>query len=339
MARPDRRTMIRLAFDARETSHMSAGVVNYSRKLREWLPQVAPDVSVAPVGRGDNFDLAEQVGLPLAIARSGAKLAHFPTLFVPRFVPCAYVVTVHDLIDLHYPQFVKRQVPPYVRTFVAPVVRSARAVITDDEATVDDLERFLGVDARRVRVIPLGNDDPLEAPVPVAHPRPYLLYVGNRRPHKNLGTLVAAWSQLPRERPVDLVLSGAPDDELRAAPGPGEIVFLGERTDEELRSWYAGAAAYVHPALREGFGLPLLEAMRNGARVVASRAAMPRVLASHAVLVDAGDAGTWRDALAALLDDPAGARAAADAARAATSELTWERTTRLTADVYREIGG
>ena len=331
--------MMRVAFDARETSHMSAGVLNYSRKLREWLPRVAPDIELAPVGGGDNFDLAEQIGLPLAIARSRAKLAHFPTLFVPRFVPGAYVVTVHDLIDLHYPQFVKRQVRPYLCAFVAPVLRGARAVITDDDATVDDLERFLGVDARRVRVIPLGNDDPLEGPAPIEYPRPYLLYVGNRRPHKNLGTLIEAWSTLPAERPVDLVLSGAPDDALRAARGPGEVIFLGDRTDQELRRWYAGAAAYVHPALREGFGLPLLEAMRNGARVVAVREAIPRVLAAHAVLVDGADAASWRAALTTLLDDPAGTRIAAAAAREATRELTWERTARLTADVYREIGG
>jgi len=331
--------MIRLAFDARETSHMSAGVLTYSRKLREWLPHVAPDVAVIALGHGDNFDLAEQVALPLAIARSRAQLAHFPTLLVPRFVPCAYVVTVHDLIDLHYPQFVKRKVAPYLRAIVAPVLRGARAVITDDAATVDDLERFLGVTGRRVRVIPLGNDDPLDAPEPVVHPRPYLLYVGNRRPHKNLATLIAAWSALPSERAVDLVLSGEPDATLQPPNAPGEIVFLGARSDAELRHWYAGAAAYVHPALREGFGLPLLEAMRNGARVVASRAALPRVLAAHAVPIDALDVAAWRTALAAVLDDPPAARVAASAARWATSELTWERTARLTADVYREIAG
>jgi glycosyltransferase involved in cell wall biosynthesis len=331
--------MIRLAFDARETSHMSAGVLNYSRKMREWLPRVAPDVELVAVGSGDNFDLAEQIGLPLAIARSHARVAHFPTLFVPRFVPCRYVVTVHDLIDLHYPQFVKRQVAPYMRALVAPVVRGARAVITDDNATVDDLERFLGADARRVRVIPLGYDEPPAAVAPAEHPRPYVLYVGNRRPHKNLATLIAAWSGLPPGNAVDLVLSGSPDAALQAARGPGEVVFLGERSDDDLRRWYAGAAVYAHPALREGFGLPLLEAMRNGARVVASSAAMPRVLAAHAVLVDANDVSAWREALAIQLGDPAGARAAAGAARAATRDLTWERTARLTADVYREIGG
>jgi glycosyltransferase involved in cell wall biosynthesis len=329
--------MTTIAFDARETSHMSAGVLNYSRKLREWLPQVAPDLPLRLVGGGDNFDLAEQVGLPFALARSGAALAHFPTLFVPRFVPVPYVLTVHDLIDLHYPQFVKPQVAPYMRAIVAPVARAARAVITDDESTVADLERFLGVDPKHVRVIALGNDDPPEAVVPVHHARPYVLYVGNRRPHKNLATLVAAWSALSADRPVDLVLSGVPDDELRNARGPGDVVFLGERTDDELRRWYAGAAAYAHPALREGFGLPLLEAMRCGAPVVASRPAMPRVLAPNAMLVEAHDVEAWSAALRALLADPAAARAAGRAAREATRDLTWERTARLTADVYREF--
>ena len=328
-----------VAFDARETSHMSAGVLNYSRKLREWLPRVAPDLRLRPVGAGDNFDLAEQVALPLALARSGAALAHFPTLFVPRFVPLPYIVTVHDLIDLHYPKFVKPQVVPYVRGIVAPVVRGAHAVITDDEATVGDLERFLGVDPRRVRVIALGNDDPAEPVIPMAHARPYVLYVGNRRPHKNLGTLVSAWSALPAERPVDLVLSGLPDEALRGARGPGEIVFLGECTDDELRRWYAGAAAYAHPALREGFGLPLLEAMRNGAPVVVSDSAMPRVLAPHGILVSAHDVAAWTAALGTLLADPVAARAAGNAARAATRELTWERTALQTAAVYREITG
>ena len=328
-----------IAFDARETSHMSAGVLNYARKLRAWLPRVAPDLCVRAVGSGDNFDFAEQIALPIALARSGAALAHFPTLFVPRFVPLPYVMTVHDLIDLHYPKFVKPQVVPYVRAVVAPVARGAHAVITDDESTVADLERFLGVDPRRVRVIALGYDDPVEPVVPVTHARPYVLYVGNRRPHKNLATLVAAWSALPAVPAVDLVLSGPNDERLRGTRGPGDIVFLGERSDDELRGWYAGATAYAHPALREGFGLPFLEAMRCGAPVVASDTAIPRLLAPHAVLADAYDVAAWTRAFARLLGDAAAARALGAAGREATRELTWERTARLTAAVYREITG
>lgn len=331
--------MTTVAFDARETSHMSAGVLAYSRKMRAWLPRVAADVRLVPLGRGDNFDLAEQAGLPLAILHSGAQLAHFPTLFVPRFVPRPYVVTVHDLIDLHEPQFVKAKVGPYLRAIVAPAVRAARLVIVDDAATVADLERFFGVDPQRVRVIALGCDDQPDPAVPVVRARPYVLFVGNRRPHKNLSTLLEAWSQLPPELPVDLILSGPPDEALRATRGPGEVVFLGSPDDVELRGWYAGAAVYAHPAVREGFGLPMLEAMRAGARVIAAASALPACLREHAVAVDARDAQAWRAALAGVLVDPASARAAAAAAQSATAGLTWERTARLTAAVYREAAG
>jgi glycosyltransferase involved in cell wall biosynthesis len=332
MARAPDAAMTTVAFDARETSHMSAGVLTYSRKLREWLPRSG--VQLVAVGDGDNFDLAEQIGLPRAIARSGAALAHFPTLYVPRFVPIPYVVTIHDLIDLHYPQYVKWHVGPYIRSVVGPVARGARAVITDDEATAADLERYLRVDRRRVHVVPLGNDDAPRAVAPAVHPRPYVLYVGNRRPHKNLATLARAWSCLPAASPVDLVLSGERDAQLCDAGGPGQVVFLGDLPDDELRRWYAGAAVYAHPALREGFGLPLLEAMRNGAPVVASRGAVPRALAPHAALVEATDVPAWRDALFHFLHDAEAAATVAAAAAAATADLTWERTARLTAAVY-----
>jgi glycosyltransferase involved in cell wall biosynthesis len=328
---------MRIALDVRETSHMSVGMTSYVRKLRSWLPLVAPDLKIVPVGGGDNFDLAEQLGLPLALARSGARLAHLPTPFVPLAVPIPYVVTVHDLIDLHYPQYGKRKVGPYYRLVVGPVLRRARAVITDDDATVDDLERFLRVDRARVSVIPLGIDVPVRDVVPLLRPRPYVLYVGNRRPHKDLATLLAAWAALPPELEIDLALTGPADPQLAPARARGELVFLGELSDAALESAYAGAAAYVHPALREGFGLPLLEAMRAGAPVIAAASALPVPLRPHATAFTAGDVNGLRDALTALLADPATARAQALAGRTATAGLTWERTARLTAELYRRL--
>ncbi len=162
--------MIDVALDVRETSHMSAGMLAYVRALRKLLPRVAPDLRLAEFGSGDNFDAAEQLGMPLALARARPRLVHFPTPFVPRVVPVPHVVTVHDVIDLEFPQYAKRKVGPYFRRIVGPVLRSARAVITDDDATVGLLERFLHVDPARVRVVPLGVDapDPMPAPARAA---------------------------------------------------------------------------------------------------------------------------------------------------------------------------
>lgn len=329
--------MTTVALDVRETSHMSIGMLTYVRKLREWLPAIAPDLRIVPVGSGDNFDLAEQAGLPLALARSGARLAHIPTPFVPLVIPIPYVVTVHDLIDLHYPAYGKRTVGPYYRAVVGPVLRRARAVITDDDATVDDLERFLRVDRARVAVIPLGVDLEPGDVAPLQRARPYLLYAGNHRPHKNLATLADAWASLPAEIDVDVLLTGNPDVAFPQRRERGEIVFLGDLPDAALRSAYAGAAAYVHPALREGFGLPLLEAMRHGTPVIAASTAVPAVLRAHATLFAPHDAGALAALLAEALTDPAAGRARAATARAATASLTWAETARRTVELYRRF--
>ncbi len=330
-----------VALDVRETSHMSAGMLAYLRALRTYLPRVAPELRVAELGRGDNFDPAEQLGIPLALARLRPRLVHFPTPFVPRVVLVPAVVTVHDLIDLEFPQYAKRKVGPYWRLVVAPVLRAARAVITDDARTVEALERFAGVDPRRVRVIPLGVDAPVPLPEPARRARRYLFYAGNHRPHKDLATLVRAWAALPAVYDVDLVLTGAENAALRAAGArgaSGELVFAGAVTDEELWRLHRGAAAYVHPALREGFGLPLLEALRAGTGAIAASEAIPHVLAGSVDAFPAGDAAAMRALIERALErSPAEREARGRAAQRATAHLTWERTVRETAELYREL--
>jgi glycosyltransferase involved in cell wall biosynthesis len=319
---------------------MSAGMLAYVRALRTWLPRVAPDLRLAEFGSGDNFDRAEQLAMPLALARLRPRLVHFPTPFLPRVVPAPHVVTVHDVIDLEFPQYAKRKVGPYWRHVVGPVLRSARAVITDDDATVALLERYLRVEPARVCVVPLGVDAPEPMPDPAVHPRPYLFYAGNHRPHKDLATLVAAWASLPDRDAVDLILTGPEEPALRSVRhAQGELIFAGDRSTEDVWRLHRGALAYVHPALREGFGLPMLEALRAGTPVIAADAATPAVLAPFVHRYAAHDATALRALLLRAVEQPARFAAAAESARAATAHLTWERTVRATAEVYERILG
>lgn len=332
-ARPD------LALDARETTHTSAGMLAYVRALRRLLPRVAPDLRVLEVGGGDNFDLAEQVGIPLALLRARPRLVHFPTPFVPRLVPVPYVVTVHDVIDLEFPQYAKAKVGPYWRFVVGPVLRKARAVITDDDATVELMQRYLHLDPGRVRVIPLGVDAPQPVSPPPPRERPYLLYAGNRRPHKALASLLSVWTSLPERHAVDLIVTGPELGDLSAEVGRehGVLSFAGEVDEATLWTLYRGALAYVHPALREGFGLPLLEALRSGTPVIAAETATPSVLKPFVHRYEANDPVALRRLLLHVLDDPEPFRREAATAREATAHLTWERTVRATADLYREL--
>ncbi|MBV8355366.1 MAG: glycosyltransferase, partial [Candidatus Eremiobacteraeota bacterium] len=168
---------------------------------------------------------------------------------------------------------------------------------------------------------------------------PYLIYVGNRRPHKDLATLLRGWDHIAEERPVDLVLTGDADPALAALAKNNEkasrLVFLGDVDHASLMRWIAGARALVHPSLCEGFGLPLLEAVRLETPVVASDASAPQVLRAHVRTFPAGDAAELVRVLEHVLDERD--RAGLVRARESTAYLTWDRCAEQTAAVYRAV--
>jgi len=333
--------MKRIALDSRLTRQMSVGMKRYASELSQRLPEVAPDLEFIRFDRGANFGFAEQLALPRAMRRARVDLAHFLSLYAPVLPPRPYVVTIHDLIHLRFPRFFKTKVGPYYRTVVRYVARRAARVLTDDERTVADLQRFLGVDPARVRVIPLGVEDRFLGAV-AAHraARPYFLYVGNHRPHKDLATLFEAWAGLAEHRRVDLYLTG--EDDFGGALSTWQsadrrIVLLGYVRPEELAALYAGATALVHPALYEGFGLPMLEAMAARTAVVACEDAAPGVLEGAMLTFPPKDVAALRARLEWLLEDEGLRTALVNEGRARAERLTWEHCASATASVYREV--
>jgi alpha-1,3-rhamnosyl/mannosyltransferase len=332
----------RIGLDARLTRQLSDGMKTYVRELVARLPRVAPEYAYVAFSQGGNFGWSEQVGLPLAMRRARLSLAHFMSQYVPLVRPVRFVVTIHDLIHLRFPQYFKAKVGPYYAAVVRRACARAARVITDDERTVADLESLLRVDPRKVRVIPLGVGEAFSREVqPHAAPRRYVLYVGNHREHKSLVTLFDAWSQLSEAWNVDLYVTGRDDfgGELqRRGSSSRAIVALGDVTTEELVRYYAGALALVQPALREGFGLPMLEAMAAGCPVVACADAVPGALAEAALTFGARDSTALRTQLERLAADDEGLRErTVNAGTKIARELTWDRCARATADVYREV--
>jgi len=324
---------------------MSAGMSAYAEELARRLPRVAPDLRFATLVRHSALDADEQIGLPLRLRRARPRLVHHLSLYAPFFGWQPTIVTVHDLIHLRYPRFFKRRVGPYYATVVRGVCARAARVITDDERTIADLERYLGVAPAKVDVIPLGVDDRFleagerAAAAPTVRSQngtvPYFLYVGNHRPHKDLPTLLTAWATLPEHERVDLRLTGMDDLEPAARPArtSGALRFVGEVEPAKLPPLYANAVALVYPSLCEGFGLPLLEAAACGTPVIACADAIPGVLRAHVTAFAAHDVTGLRAHMLAAL----ARQSDREPARRVARGLTWDACAERTAEVYRRV--
>jgi glycosyltransferase involved in cell wall biosynthesis len=332
--------VIDVALDARITPRMSAGIRAYVRALLDGLPRVAPDIRLHPVGRGLNFGLDEQVRLPAEIDRLAPALTHYPTVFVPVRRRRPYVAMLHDLIHLQYPEFFSPATALFYTLIAKPMLRGATLLLMSDERTADACVDLLGVERERCRIVPLGYDPALFGPAATPAPRrPFIMYAGNHRPHKNLAVLYEAWAGLPEAVALDLVVTGPSDAaalERYRRPG-NELRFAGTLSDAHLVAGYRAASAYVHPALVEGFGLPMLEATVIGTPVIASASAVPSILAPYARTFAPHDTLALRAALTDLAANPAPYRRRAAEGSVAMRAYTWDRFAAGTAAVYREV--
>ena len=338
---------MRVAFDVACLSQSRTGTARVARGLLGALAGVET-VEIVPIGdgeyraRGSNAQRASALWQDAAWYASGgsmraaraarAQVAHFPTYRGPvRKSNPPMVVTVLDLAVLREPAWFPTWARLHARTSMPATVRAAERVIAISRQTADDVVSLLGIPARRVEVVECGIDAIFSAtPGNSAGGAPYLLGVATPEPRKNLRRLLAAF-ELVRTRggPRRLVLVGSDGwGPTQLHPQPG-VEFRGRVSDEELRDLYAWADALVYPSLWEGFGLPVGEALAAGCRVVCSDLPVLReVVGEHATYVNPNTPESIAEGIM---------RALAASPPAASRPLTWERTARLTAEIWRNV--
>jgi glycosyltransferase involved in cell wall biosynthesis len=285
---------------------------------------------------------ARMAGLALT-GRLRADVAFFPHYDVPFAGPLpSYVMTVHDLGHFALPELFPRAKRTLAAVLMARAVARARSIMADSSFTASEVVRRFPRVGSRVVTVPLGVSRTFEAAGGVLQPRPYLLCVGNRKPHKNLTVAVEVLSLLRTRHPdLRLVIAGptyADDDPVRRAAarlGVSEaVVDVGAVDDEELRDLYRGAACFLFPSRYEGFGLPVLEAMSAGSPVVASRcASVPEVVGEAGLLVNPDDPDEIARSVERVLEDPVLRTRLVELGRSRAREFSWERTVRATADL------
>lgn len=255
-----------------------------------------------------------QTGFPLRLSldRPRVVLNTVPEGVLTSGIP--QVTVVHDLLPLFFPSEYPRQ-QFYFRRLVPAVLRGSRVVIADSESTRRDIVRAYGLPPDTVRVVPAGYDEAAFFPeaAPPGPPRdPYILFVGNLFPHKNLLRLLDAFAIVRRRVAVRLVVRGdgnpAHTHEIHERVATlglgGSVEFVGYASAPELRRLYVGARVLALPSRYEGFGLTALEAMACGTPVVAGAAAsLPEVVGDAALLVDPDDTLDLAETLHRVLTD------------------------------------
>lgn len=315
------------------------------------------DAPVIPTSAG-LFSLRAHVAVPMAIRRARVEVYHYPHFNMPLAAIGPSVATIHDLTPLTETSYFRRGAAAkraYFRLATSYTMRKARVVITPSEATTGEIRRLFDPQVP-ILAIAEGVEQLFDVPAApavtafrerLALASPYLLYVGVRRPHKNLPRLVRAFAQVAAEVPHDLVLIGSSSpagDEIGALAkrlGVSDRVrSLGYLPDPELPLAYAGADAFVLCSTSEGFGLGVLEAFRSGTAVVTSRTGATREVAGDAaMLVDPLSVDSIAQGLRAVCLDAELRHALRVRGLQRAAHFTWERAARSTADAYRSALG
>ena len=344
---------LRVGLDVRMA--LASGIGTYIRNLQEQLGRQR-DIQVVPItASASPYSLAEQFKLPGQTL--GLQLFHAPHYNAPLVAPVPMVVTIHDLAHLALPSLfpgAARRV--YAHAMFRAVTRRARRIIAVSRFTATELQHWLDIPAHRIRVIHNGvspafcpDPDPQRSKRAVAElglAEPFVLAVGNVKPHKNLTGLLAAFQLLEGEPQLAIVgqaqqlLTGDEDfpRSLASSPARQRVHATGRLLFPTLLALYRRARLLVLPSLYEGFGLPVLEAMACGTPVVASdRASLPEVAGDAALLTDPTDPPRLAGVIQRLLDDDDLHAELSARGLARVKQFSWQRSAREHAAVYREI--
>ena len=334
-------------------------------KVAECGP-MPPNFHAVPLEGSDNT-VKGNLEFRAVVRRLHCDVVHIPHLFwIPRGLPCPYIVTVHDLLEHMY---ASRDASSLRRSLHFHLTRRALShaarVLAVSQFTKSEIERMFRIPGERIEVVYNAIDERFlhghatQADRELIAERyqvsyPFVLYAGAIRPHKNVVRIIEAFSALKSELKKEgqfpdlkLIVIG---DDLSSHPRlrrtvvrsgvQNDVRFLGFVPIEVLRIFYDVAKVFVFPSLYEGFGLPPLEAMAHGTPVVASNgSSLPEVTGNAALLVNPENVFEIQRALQRALLDPALRTRMKQRGYEQSQRFSWTSSVSRILEIYREVAG
>ena len=369
---------MKIGIDARMYGVGFTGIGRYTAELIEQLSKQDSDNEYVLFMRKEAFDsfkvpngrfkkvladfkhysLGEQFGFNALLKKEKLDLMHFTHFNAPVFYNKPFVVTIHDLTLTFFPgkkmnHFLQRMAYHWV---INNVTKKAKKIIAVSQHTKKDLVETLHISEDKISVIYNGVTAKFGGTEPTSRPemmkelglsRPYFLYTGVWRDHKNIVGLIKAFAKFNEEvgRQYELVITGPHNptyhevpDTVKELDAEEDIHLVGLVSEENIYALYLNALAYVFPSFYEGFGLPPLEAMQCGTPVVASNvSAVPEICGEgNALYFDPYDVDDMAAKMKQVVADPGLRQKLIDNGRERVKFFSWEKMTAEVLDIYNK---